>query len=222
MSSPFISVIIPVRNGAPYIREAIQSILSQTLPASEIIVVDDGSIDETYRVVSEIENVKYVRQEQSGQATARNRGFEESTGDIIAFLDADDMWTPEKLSLQVAHLHSSPPLDCVFGLAVEFAGSPPSAPEIELSRKHEAHLPGAMLVRRQTFTAVGPYESRWRVGEVVDWYARAVDSGLKMGTVQQVVLLRRIHDDNLGRRTQNTSRDYLSALRHSLNRRRGR
>ena len=128
-----VSVIIPVHNGAPYIREAIESVMSQALPAAEIIVVDDGSTDETSGILSAMENVRYVRQEKSGQAIARNRGFAESTGDLIAFLDADDVWMPEKLALQVAALDSDPPFDCVFGLAVEFAGSRPPAREIELS-----------------------------------------------------------------------------------------
>lgn len=217
-----VSVIIPVHNGAPYIREAIESVMSQALPAAEIIVVDDGSTDETSGILSAMENVRYVRQEKSGQAIARNRGFAESTGDLIAFLDADDVWMPEKLALQVAALDSDPPFDCVFGLAVEFAGSRPPAREIELQRKHDAHLPGAMLVRRNMFAAVGPYDAQWRVGEVVDWYARAVDLGLRMTTLQHVVLLRRIHGDNLGRRSRDPSRDYLSVLRRSINRRRDR
>jgi glycosyltransferase involved in cell wall biosynthesis len=218
--SPSISVIVPVHNGARYIRDAIKSILSQTLQVAEIIVVDDGSTDGTAGVVSEMTNVRYLRQEQSGQANARNRGYAESSGDLIAFLDADDIWTPQKLELQVKALDCDPPFDCVFGLAVEFRDSPPTADQIELCRKHEAHLPGAMLVRRQMFAAVGPYDAQWRVGEVVDWYARAVDLGRKMTTLQQVVLLRRIHGDNLGGRTQDPVADYLRILRRSINRRR--
>ena len=219
---PSISAIVPVRNGAPYIREAIESILSQTLPVAEVIAVDDGSTDETPGIVSAMRDVTYVRQEQSGQAIARNRGVAESGGDLIAFLDADDLWTPEKLAIQVAELNSDAPFDCVFGQAVEFTGTPPTTRQIELSRRHDAHLPGAMLVSRQMFAAVGPYDARWRVGEVVDWYARAIDLGCRMTTLQRVVLLRRIHDSNLGRLSRNPSADYLSVLRRSINRRRDR
>jgi glycosyltransferase involved in cell wall biosynthesis len=209
-----------VHNGAPYIRDAIQSIHDQTLAPFETIIVDDGSTDETRALVLTIPQVTYIHQNKSGQASARNHGFEKSTGDFLAFLDADDIWLPNKLAQQVAELQNSPELDCVFGLAVEFRGSRPSRQQIDQGQTQEALLPGAMLIRRQRFETVGPYNTQWRVGEVVDWYARAVDAGLRMRCLRSVVLLRRLHQDNLGRRTVNPAQDYLSVLRHALKRRR--
>src|SRR6266481_1321163 len=107
-----ISVIIPTHNRAGLLQNAIESVLRQTYPVHEIIVVDDGSTDGTRTVVSKYENnrpgstmvVRYIFQEQQGVAAARNTGIENSTGDWLAFLDSDDLWLPEKLSWQVRAL----------------------------------------------------------------------------------------------------------------------
>ena len=98
-----ISVVIPTYNYGRFIAEAIRSVFDQTLLPSEVIVVDDGSTDNTADIVREFrEVVKYVRQENAGVCAARNRGVLESTGELIAFLDADDIWEPTKLELQAA------------------------------------------------------------------------------------------------------------------------
>src|SRR5688500_8177111 len=100
--SKSVSVVIPTYNYGRFIAHAIRSVLAQTRPADEIIIVDDGSTDDTTDAVKQFgENVKYVRQENAGVCAARNRGVRESTGDLIAFLDADDTWEPENLEKQL-------------------------------------------------------------------------------------------------------------------------
>src|SRR5688572_22302626 len=97
-----VSVVIPTYNYGRFIAVAIESILRQTRPPLEIIVVDDGSTDETASVVESFgDAVKYVRQENAGVCAARNRGAAESRGDVIAFLDSDDSWEPTALERQV-------------------------------------------------------------------------------------------------------------------------
>lgn len=99
-----VSVIIPVRNGARYIREAIDSVLAQTQPAFEVIVIDDGSTDNLPEVLASYRNTQqivYLRTEGVGTAAARNLGIKQAAGDLIGFLDADDRWAPNKLELQV-------------------------------------------------------------------------------------------------------------------------
>ena len=99
---PEVSVIIPTYNCARYLTEAIDSVLSQTFKDFEVLVIDDGSTDDTGAVVSRYgAPVRYVRQENSGVAVARNRGIEESRGRYVAFLDADDTWFPCKLEQQL-------------------------------------------------------------------------------------------------------------------------
>ncbi len=100
-----ISVIIPAYNAGEYIARAIDIVLAQSRNADEIIVVDDGSTDNTSEVVAQYESkVKYIRQDNAGASVARNTGIEAATGEWIAFLDADDEWLPEKLKLQTEHL----------------------------------------------------------------------------------------------------------------------
>ncbi len=214
-----ISVIVPVRNGAALLGEALASAMNQSVAPMEVIVVDDGST-ENIADVAHAAGAVYVKQEALGQAAARNAGVASSRGDFIGFLDADDMWPPEKLAIQAEAIRRDPSLDAVFGHAIEFrecnAGQP-----IPLSAPVPAHLPGAMLVSRAAFARTGPYRSDWRVGEVLDWYARAIDLGLKMVTLPETVLWRRIHNDNLGRRTKMPEVDYLSVVRGIIARRRG-
>src|SRR5919205_4589183 len=101
-SSPPIIVIIPVYNGESYVAEAIESILDQTYRPAEVIVVDDGSTDNTAEVVKRFGDVvQYHHQPNRGAGAARNRGVELSHGEFLAFLDADDLWHKDKLAHQI-------------------------------------------------------------------------------------------------------------------------
>ncbi len=114
MHKPRISVIIPTYNSARFLPEAVQSALYQTLSPDEVIVVDDGSTDNTEDVLEPFRGrVHYIRQENQGPAVARNRGIAEAKGDLIAFLDADDVWLPEKSELQVKVLWENPRIGLV-------------------------------------------------------------------------------------------------------------
>ncbi|MFO0842697.1 MAG: glycosyltransferase family 2 protein [Gemmataceae bacterium] len=105
--SPTISVVIPCYNGANYLREAIDSVLSQTRPVLEVIVVDDGSTDDSFAIAESYgAPVRVIRQPNQGESVARNRGIDEAKGDWIAFLDADDLWMGDKIERQAAHMSS--------------------------------------------------------------------------------------------------------------------
>ncbi len=109
MHSPLVSVIIPTYNSVQYVVAAVQSVLAQTVKELEIVVIDDGSTDDTEAVMRGYGSpVRYIRQQNSGVAVARNRGIEESRGRYIAFLDADDTWFPHKLERQLAALDERP------------------------------------------------------------------------------------------------------------------
>ena len=101
MNAPTISAIIPCYNGAAFLRETLESVLSQTLPVLEVIVVDDGSADDSGAIAESFGPiVRVIRQSNQGESVARNRGIDEAKGEWIAFVDADDLWSPEKLRLQ--------------------------------------------------------------------------------------------------------------------------
>jgi glycosyltransferase involved in cell wall biosynthesis len=106
-----ITVVIPAYNSEQYIARAIDSVLAQTYKPDEIIIVDDGSGDNTSEIVRKYEpSVKLIQQENAGASVARNTGIEAATSEWIAFLDSDDEWLPEKLQLQVEHLKRNPNL----------------------------------------------------------------------------------------------------------------
>lgn len=220
-----VSAIIPAFNAAAFIADAIESVLTQSRPPEEIIVVDDGSSDETGTIAGKYPQVTLVRQDNAGQGAARNRGAEQARGELLAFLDADDLWTERKLAMQVGALSADAALQAVFGLAQEFRHSAGTAGETQVLRRplgepRRAHLPSAMLIRKTAFEQIGSYRTDLNVAEVVDWYGRAVDSGVRLKTLEHVVLLRRIHGDNLGIRKRDSRHDYFKAVKAVLDRRR--
>ena len=112
---PLVSVVIPAYNCAAFIEEALQSIYRQTYRHWEIIVVDDGSTDATSSVLApHLKKIRYFKQENKGTAAARNAGIKRARGDLIAFLDNDDVWLPEKLELQVRVMQAWPECGLVF------------------------------------------------------------------------------------------------------------
>ena len=109
-----ISAVIPAYNSAAFISDALASIRHQTFPVDEIIVVDDGSTDNIEEVVRSIDpGIVYITQKNQGPSAARNRGIEAATGDWIAFLDADDQWTPHKIKNQLLALERHPELQLI-------------------------------------------------------------------------------------------------------------
>jgi len=111
---PTVSVIIPTYNGAAFAVEAVDSVLAQTRPPDEIIVIDDGSTDDTQsRLARYADRIRYIRQSNGGVANARNHGIQESRGSLIAFLDGDDRWLPEKLERQLECLAAHPEADLI-------------------------------------------------------------------------------------------------------------
>ena len=192
-----VSAIVPLFNGRRFIREAIDSILAQDLKPREIIVVDDGSTDGGGCLLSNYSEIHLVRQPNGGEAAARNRGIQESTQPMIAFLDQDDLWLTRKLTLQVCALEADPSVDLVFGQHQIFVEDGASWFRQDLLGKIlTAELPGSLLIRRTVFERIGQYREDMRRGSDVDWICRAQDAGIKSQLVEEVLLLRRMHQAN--------------------------
>ena len=220
-----ISVIIPVFNGQAYVADSLRSVASQSFSDLEIIVVDDGSTDSTFEVTQAFgdRRLRYIRQDRAGAAAARNRGVELANGPLLAFLDADDVWMRQKLCLQIASLQRGDG-DMIFANAEEFI-TPDRLQELEGQIKlHPGPRPfiyaSTLLMRRADFQKVGPFDTRWRVGEFVGWYARAIDLGLKSAVLPQVLARRRLHDTNLGRLNRAHRGQYARVMKSILDRRR--
>ncbi len=225
--NPLVSVIIPVFNTGRYIAEAIDSVLNQSYEPIEILVIDDGSTDNTSVIVNRyLESVQYYFQENRGTGTARNRGTQLAHGEFFAFLDADDIWLPEKLSEQMRAFEADDKTGIVFGQVEQFYSADISdsvRQKISISpRAVPGHIPSAFVIRRDVFFHVGLFDTRLQVGEFEDWFARAIEQEQPMATIPQLVTRRRIHDNNKGIVCRQHFHQRLAILKASLDRRRRR
>ena len=219
---PSVSVVIPSYNYAAYLGDAIDSVLRQGHKPLELIVVDDGSTDSTEQVVSAYSSVAYHKQENGGASLARNAGVSTARGKLIAFLDADDIWMPYKLSKQIELLRLQPELDMIFGHVDEFYTPELPVPQspTELRKNYPGYSACTMLIKATSFDKVGGFSTTMRVGEFIDWLFRAQDCGLKSGMVNEIVLKRRIHRNNSSRQLNCDRSEYLWVLKASIDRRR--
>jgi glycosyltransferase involved in cell wall biosynthesis len=218
-----VSVIIPCYNAERYVGEAIQSVLDQTYQSFEIIVVDDGSQDGSAAVLQQYPDVRYQYQENSGIGATRNLAIEMAEGDFFAFLDADDLWEKDKLARQLDAFAQEPDLDMIFGYVQQFLSPDVTRDPSQETPVHkelmEGYVPSAMMVRRASFLRVGLFATGWKMGEFIDWYARAQELGLKKLMLPEIVARRRIHDANNGIQQRAAMNDYLHILKKSLDRR---
>ena len=212
-------------NGAPYIRECLDSVLAQTWRPIEIIVVDDGSTDRTPELVAEYaEAVAYIRQGNAGAAAARNRGVRAAAGAFVAVLDSDDLWHSEKLARQMARFEQRPELEmCVTYLQnfwnddvkheeASFRGHP-------LSRPQPAYLTVAFLGRRHLFDTIGEFDVDLRLGEDTDWFLRAAEQGVITELLRDVMVYRRVHGKNTTRDRDARKAYMLKVVKASVDRR---
>jgi glycosyltransferase involved in cell wall biosynthesis len=218
-----ISVIIPVYNGAMFLAAALESVLGQTYQTVEIVVVDDGSTDDTVAVVRQFGNaVCYLYQPNGGPAAARNTGIAAATGEFIAFLDHDDQWTPAKLTLQANYLQQNPQIGYVLArmhVMLELGVTWPAT----LNRAYYAQDPvgvvlSAMVVRRSVFDQVGYFDSTLPQAEDVDWFARAQDLDVQKAVIDAVLLYKRIHGGNISLKAQENTKNLFQVLRRSTQR----
>ena len=220
-----VSVIIPVFNYDRFLGEAIESVLSQTYQHLEVIVVDDGSTDRSGEVAKSFANrgVRYCHQVNAGIGPARNKGVELARGEFLAFLDADDRWPEEKIERQLRAFESDPSLEMCFGQALQLQNGPQWEAGVKDNKLPEAGMvpgmvPGTMIIKRDAFDRVGKFPGGLKVGEFIDWYARAVELQVRSAVLPDLFLWRRIHDSNQGVRERQSVSDYARVLKAKLDR----
>jgi glycosyltransferase involved in cell wall biosynthesis len=148
---PLISVLIPAYNGEPYLADAINSVLAQNYRPIEIIVIDDGSTDGTASIAQSFQDVRYTYQTNGGISVALNHGIELAAGDYFSFLDADDLWTPNKLLRQMQCFEYDAALDMVFGHMQQFYDIPDGVEGQNVSPPVEGYFKGTLLISRTAF-----------------------------------------------------------------------
>lgn len=219
-----ISVIIPAYNAAKFLRAAIESVLAQTLLPQEILVIDDGSKDETAAIAASFGGiVRCISQENRGLSGARNRGVEESGGELIALLDADDIWLPRKLELQVKQLRRHPKALACFTRTKSVDGQGRVLKESTVPRYPDlvkalllyscvVGPPSSALMRRSTFDKVGLFDINF--SQCHDWemWLRITEAG-SITYVDEALLLYLVHDSNMSRNIPLLERDTFAVLR---------
>ncbi|MCF7865355.1 MAG: glycosyltransferase family 2 protein [Candidatus Pacebacteria bacterium] len=224
-SIPYISVIIPVYNCASYIKEAIDSVLRQQYSQLEILVVDDGSTDGTLKVLKEYgDQIVIIEQENKGPSSARNAGIKRAKGEIIGFVDSDDMWTSNHLEVLLPLLQNDPACMLARGY-VEFVRFRDNQSKEIVERTEglfmEA-LVGACLYRADTFKVVGLFDETMRSGEDFDWNIRFSESGLPQTIIKDIVLSYRRHENNMTNSKECMAGGQFGAFRRKLERARSR
>jgi len=199
-----VSCIVPVFNGERFVAETIESILAQTYRHIEVLIVNDGSTDGTSNVLESFgDRIQTLNQDNAGQATARNHGIRKANGEFIAFLDADDLWLANKLSLQMKFLDSHPNANLCTCMMLNF-WEPELAEEAEQlqdtahARPYPATWQG-ILARRDVFEHVGMLDTGVAFSDVREWLHRATGMGVNIEHLDEVLVHRRIHSNNLSR-----------------------
>lgn len=211
---PLVSVVIPTYRHREFVLETLNSVWAQTFKDYEVIVVNDGSPDDTAEVLRplrEAGRIRYLEQPNAGQAAARNRGLAEARGEFIAFLDDDDLWPPEKLQWQVAGLRQAPELGCLGGTCLKFEVAPPvPVPQGQgrMSIDYESLFdgspfisPGQVLIRKCSLQVVGGFDENVWGADDLDLYMRLSRIS---GMVRQdrVALYYRLHPGNASKQLE--------------------
>jgi glycosyltransferase involved in cell wall biosynthesis len=212
-ASARVSVVIPCYNAAGLIARTLGSVFAQRHPASEVIVVNDGSPDteDFDRVVEPYrDRIVYIKRSNGGPAAARNTGLHAASMPLVAFLDSDDIWHPNFLSLQVGYLQTHPELDMVYADAritgdthshgVSLMSLHPSAGEVSFQamlRRECTVITSSVVARRSVLTAVGGFDESIRIAEDFDLWLRLLRHGGRVGYRREMLVERVIHENNL-------------------------
>lgn len=213
------SVAIPAYNAERTIADTLASVLAQTLPAQEIVVVDDGSSDRTGEVAAAVSPlVRVVRQANQGPGTASTTGIKEARCPIVAFVDADDLWLPEKMAKQIAYLEAHPQISLIGTHMRQF---PHGQADDGTGEVRKGLIRSTLVLRKTVFDTIGEIKDfPGRMGDLIDWIARAREAGFGDHELEEVLALRRILPGSLshGLRT-NMEIGYLKAAHMAMQRR---
>lgn len=219
-----VSVVVVVRNGERYLADAIRSIQAQSYRPCEILVVDGQSTDQTAQIARSFREVRYLCQPDLGLANARNYGIAEAQGNLVAFLDHDDLWTAHKLRVQVDALAARAELEyvtCYMQFVVDgdvrawerTDGSALDAPRA-------GSTPSALMARRQLFESRGGFDPAYAIGCDADWFARMRDFAVPTVTLAEVLVYKRLHQSNLSTNAARNRYEMMRIAKQSIARQR--
>jgi glycosyltransferase involved in cell wall biosynthesis len=221
MMKPLVSVIIPVYNGAKFLKDAIANVQSQNYHPLEIIIVDDGSTDETAIIAQSFgDQIIYIYQENKRAAAARNTGLKLAKGELIAFLDVDDLWIENKLNQQIEYLDKNPDIEVVTGLLQRIVIDENK----QILKKFDERLLNVncstALYRKSVFKKVGYFDESLKQGEDTDLFMRLRENNIKIGIIEEILLYYRRHQTNTTLNQDENISFMLKSLQKSMQRRR--
>ena len=191
---PLISTIIAVYNGEQYLAEAIDSVLEQTLPSDEIIVINNASTDRTKEILDQYPQIKVYNQDEPSQWVSMNMGIDLAVGKYLTFLDADDMWLPDKNKLQLEFIQSNEEKDMVFCNCQQFVKNPDG--QIVYKAAQNAVLQWGMMIEREKFLKIGKFDKTFQAS-FIHWFQNASLRGFTYDVLPQVLAYRRVHLSNV-------------------------
>ncbi|MGE0666723.1 MAG: glycosyltransferase family 2 protein [Sphingomonadales bacterium] len=219
-----VSCILPVYNGADYLEEAVASVEAQSWGPVEILVVDDGSTDGTPDLIARLgTRVRAFRQENAGAAAARNLGLAHASGSFIGFHDADDLWLPQKIAVQMARFEARAELDLCICRAENWwiaeLSHEAEAAGLALTEGRTGAFP-TVLARRSLFERTGPLDNRLRHLDMTEWLLRVADVGAVSEMIDEPLVRRRIHFSNTSRhRGDSEARERMIIAQNRISRR---
>ena len=220
MNNPLVSVVLPLYNGKDFITSSIASVLSQSYGPLELLVVNDGSSDNSADLVPTDPRIRLFHRQNSGVAASRNFGIGQAKGSYIAFIDQDDYWYPDKLELQMQVLLNDPEPGYVLTLMHNHLVGDTQRPgwlkpEL-LAEDPVGSLPSTLLVRRNIFTEVGIFAEDLVNASDLEWFVRANKARVSMQIVDKVLLQRNIHALNRSHDNKTCKREMFAILRQKI------
>ena len=215
-----VSVILPVKNGQEFISEALQSVAEQTVAPDEIIVVDGHSSDDSVRIAEGFARVRVLQQPGTGLSNAWNHGIARSRNPLIAFIECDDRWAPDKIERQLLAFADNSSADYIIGKVRFFLqpghSVPPGFKPELLETDQVGRIPGTLMVKKAVFDRIGTFDETLQIAADVDWFARAKDAGVTEVFLEHVLQHKRVHGANLSNGAEQNTAELLSLLRKSI------
>ncbi|GMU78449.1 MAG: hypothetical protein AMXMBFR46_12440 [Acidimicrobiia bacterium] len=219
MTGPVVSVIVPVFNGARFLGECVASLLAQDWPALDVVVVDDGSTDDSAAIAEGFPGVRVVRRAHEGLGATRNAGIDAAAGDLVGFCDSDDLWKPNKASVQAAYLDAHPEVDlalCRMETRFEAGVEQPAwMHRDQVYGDFDGVSATSALFRPAVFEALR-YRTDMDNGTDFNLLVRARASGFVSVVLDEVLLVRRIHDRNMMHRLGPARAEMFQTVREHL------
>jgi glycosyltransferase involved in cell wall biosynthesis len=218
-----VTVVIPTYNSARFLPAALASVFLQKHPACEIIAVDDGSTDDTLALLGRESRVTVLEQAHGGVSSARNAGIAAARGEIVAFLDSDDVWPAGRLAAGLEVFDARPDVGALLGMQMLFLEPHTTVPRWVkpewLTEPQPASNTAVLMARREVFDRVGSFDTSYEAGEDTEWMLRARQAGVVIERLPRLVVHKRLHGGNLSLATLDRRRETLARIaRESIRR----